>query len=163
MGAVHVRSWKAAYSGGLMSDEYLASLSIRERADMWRDALSRATPSRATRLVAVDAHDQVVGFAVVGPEATDAEGNRGELYVINVEPDSWGKGAGPALHESAIAALKREGFVEAVLWVHPGNGRARRFYEARGWTSTGVERTEDVLGAEVPELQYSLTVSSAGE
>jgi hypothetical protein len=36
------------------------------------------------------------------------------------------------------------------------NGRARHFYSSRGWTTNGEERTESVLGVEVPEVQYSM-------
>ena len=30
------------------------------------------------------------------------------------------------------------GFAESVLWVLPGNARARRFYERRGWRDGGL-------------------------
>jgi RimJ/RimL family protein N-acetyltransferase len=50
--------------------------------------------------------------------------------------------------------LARLGFLNAVLWVLPGNARARRFYEAAGWTLDGFERTAEVMGIVVPELRY---------
>lgn len=43
-----------------------------------------------------------------------------------------------------------------VLWVHPGNRRARRFYASRGWVNDEVERQQSVLGVDVPELRYSI-------
>ena len=156
MGAVHVRAWKVAYSGGLMPDDYLETLSIPERADMWRRGLSQTAPERVSRFVVENPDGTVVGFAVVGPRGNDEQAVDGELFVINVDPDSWGSGAGPALHEAALVALRDAGFERAVLWVHPNNGRARHFYNARGWTTNGEERTESVLGVEVPEVQYSM-------
>jgi hypothetical protein len=46
------------------------------------------------------------------------------------------------------------GFAESVLWVLPGNARARRFYEIAGWVADGTERTADVFGVTVPEVRY---------
>jgi RimJ/RimL family protein N-acetyltransferase len=59
-----------------------------------------------------------------------------------------------ALLEAAERELARLGFLNAVLWVLPGNARARRFYEAAGWTLDGFERTAEVMGIVVPELRY---------
>lgn len=77
------------------------------------------------------------------------------MYVTNVDPDAWDTGAGSALHRSALDAMVDSGFMAAILWVHPDNIRARRFYENRGWHSDDVSRQETVLGAAVPELRYS--------
>ena len=158
MGSVHARAWRAAYSGGLMPDEFLESLSAQVRAEMWRQRLAQPVADRSARFVVEDPTGVVVGFARVGPEGREAEARGGELYVINVDPDSWGTGAGPALHESALDALRDAGFERAVLWVHLENRRARRFYETRGWQTDGVERIETIRGVEVPEVRYSLNL-----
>jgi ribosomal protein S18 acetylase RimI-like enzyme len=141
-----------------MPDDYLEALSVPERAEMWRNGLAQSAPDRVSRFVVENQDGVVVGFAVVGPRGNDDEAVDGELYVINVDPDSWGTGAGPALHEAALEALADAGFEHAVLWVHPENGRARHFYNSRGWTTNGEEPTESVLGVEVPELQYSMNL-----
>ena len=141
-----------------MPDEYLDSLSAQARADMWRRQLAHPVAERSVRFVVEDPTGVVVGFALIGPEGNDREADDGELYVINVDPDSWGTGAGPALHESALDALRDAGFERAVLWVHPENRRARRFYETRGWQTDGVERIETIRGVEVPEVRYSLNL-----
>ena len=155
LGRVHVGAWQAAYRGGLMPDEYLGSLSATERAAEWRSALENPPRDRATRLVAV-VDDEVVGFALVGP-ADDAP-DTGELYALNVDPDHWGTGVGPALIDAATDALRASGFASAVLWVHPDNERARSFYSRRGWDDDGVERAREVLGVEVPEARLSRTL-----
>jgi hypothetical protein len=41
-----------------------------------------------------------------------------------------------------------------VLWVLPGNHRARRFYEVAGWVADGTERTDEVLGVVVAEARH---------
>ena len=46
------------------------------------------------------------------------------------------------------------GFAESVLWVLPGNARARRFYEVAGWVADGSSRESEVLGVSVPEVRY---------
>lgn len=154
IGAVHVRAWQAAYVG-LMPDDYLQSSTVEERAVMWRQGLANPPQVRSARRVAESTDDgRVVGFCVVGPEAGDESAEGGELYAINVDPDQWGRGAGGLLMEAGLAALAEAGFQSAILWVHPGNDRARRFYERGGWTTDGTERTEEVLGVTVAELRY---------
>ena len=159
LGRVHVRAWQAAYTGGLMPDEYLDSLAEADRASMWRSSLKNPPTARGTRLVAT-ADQAVVGFALVGPAGGDPDAQIGELSAINVDPDHWGTGAGPALIDAAVDALDANGFTSAVLWVHPDNGRARSFYARRGWVQDGVDRRHDVLGVEVPETRLSLQFAS---
>lgn len=151
---VHVRAWQAAYRGGLMPDEYLDGLSINERAEMWSQGLRRPSRPRFTRVVVVDDDGVLVGFIGVGPADGDADSDEGEVYALNVDPDAWGRGFGQALLRAGTDALRQAGFAEAILWVHPGNERARAFYERSGWASDGAERREDVLGVEVPEVRY---------
>jgi GNAT superfamily N-acetyltransferase len=149
LGLVHVRAWQAAYRGQ-MPDDYLDGLRPEERAAGWERGLRR---DRARDPVLVAERDgRVVGFAVVGPPRTPQDA--GELYAINVDPDHWGTGAGRALLLAAHAELARLGYGEAVLWVLPGNRRARRFYEAAGWVADGAERSAEVQGVVVPEVRY---------
>jgi ribosomal protein S18 acetylase RimI-like enzyme len=153
MGIIHVRAWQAAYRGH-MPDDYLEGLSAEDRADMWERAMDR--PRGHPSLLVVEREGQVLGFACVGPADTE---NTGELTAINVDPDAWGAGAGRALLEAAQDELRALGYREAVLWVLPGNARARRFYELAGWSNTAIERTQEVLGVTVPEIQYRRTLA----
>jgi ribosomal protein S18 acetylase RimI-like enzyme len=148
MGKVHVRAWQAAYRGH-MPDAYLDALSADDRAELWRGAVAR--PRARASILVVEREGQVVGFAALGPAGVD---DSGELYSINVDPDAWGAGAGRELLEAAQDELRALGYGDAILWVLPGNDRARRFYERAGWTDDGVERTQQVLGATVPEVRY---------
>jgi len=140
---------QAAYRGQ-MPDDYLDGLRPEERAAGWERGLRRDRDQDP--VLAAQRDDRVVGFAVMGA-AQDPEG-AGELYAINVDPDHWGTGAGGVLLAAAEAELARLGYTEAVLWVLPGNARARRFYEVAGWTTDGTERTSEVLGVVVPEVRY---------
>lgn len=155
IGRLHVRAWQAAYRGQ-MPDAYLDGLSAEDRAAGWASGLSR--PRDRDPVLVAEEDGVVVGFAAVAA-SSDAD-SVGELHAINVDPDHWGHGVGRALIDEATRELAQLGFGRAVLWVLPANSRARRFYEAAGWKSDGVERTADVLGVTAPETRYSRDIPS---
>ncbi len=156
IGRVHVRAWRAAYRGQ-MPDDYLDGLRPEDRAAYW-DGVLRREDLPGVVLVA-ERDGEVVGFAAAGP-SPDPEG-AGELFAINLDPDHWGTGAGRALLEAAQAELDRMGFAESVLWVLPGNARARRFYEAAGWAADGTEKTSEAFGVSFDEVRYRRRSTSA--
>jgi GNAT superfamily N-acetyltransferase len=149
MGRLVVRAWQAAYRGQ-MPDEYLDGLRAEDRAAYW-DGVLRREGRRGVVLVA-ERDGEVIGFAAAGP-SPDPEG-AGELYAINLDPAHWGTGAGRALLEAAQAELDRMGFAESVLWVLPGNARARRFYALAGWAADGTERASEAFGVSFAEVRY---------
>lgn len=141
---------------------------------MWAQALVTPRPG-ATRLVIVirpDLGEEPVGFAVVGPVRTTGDDQSsaggegtgdsalGELYAINLDPDAWGRGLGRELLAAATDELSRLGFGEAVLWVVAGNTRARRFYEAAGWSADGIERLDESQGPPIDEVRYRRSLMS---
>ena len=153
MGRLHVLSWQAAYRD-LIPADYLDSLDIHQRTEHWRWMVSRRL-EHAPLLVAV-VGDEVVGFTGFGP-VLDADSERpttGQLYGIDVRPDRWGRGVGRALLAAAHSGLAERGHDSALLWVLPGNQRARSVYEHYGWRHDGAERTADVFGVTVPEVRY---------
>jgi ribosomal protein S18 acetylase RimI-like enzyme len=161
LGALHVRAWQRAYRGGLMPDEYLDGLSAGQRADLWARALASEVRPRSARLVAEDTQGVVTGFIIVGPAGRDPDAHQGEVLALNVDPEAWGQGIGQALLEAGTARLVEAGFTEAILWVHPDNERARRFYEAAGWRADGAHRNEEILGVQVPEVRYRRDIGGA--
>jgi GNAT superfamily N-acetyltransferase len=138
---VQVRSWQAAY-GHVFPRERLLSLSVADRADIWR-----STPP----LVA-EVDGKIAGFVAVGL-SRDAGGD-GELYAIYVRPEQWGTGVGRALIEAGEERLRELGHGHASLWVLEDNPRARRFYEAAGWSTNGTTRPIEIFGILVPEIRY---------
>lgn len=150
--AVHVRTWQVAYRG-LMPANYLDGLDASRRTAGWERTLA-ATGDRETTLVA-ELDGRVVGFANVGPSRDDgAPDTEGELRSIYVDPDRWDSGAGRALMIAGLDALHSAGFDDAILWVLADNERARRFYEAGGWTADGATQDEDSFGVRVTEVRY---------
>jgi RimJ/RimL family protein N-acetyltransferase len=151
LAVVHVRAWQAAYQG-LISQQYLDNLDVVERTAAWGRGLGDA--GSGVRVLVAEVDGRVVGFVNFG-RARDVESEAdGEVYAINVHPDHWQVGAGSALLTAAQRGLADLGYRRAVLWVLPGNTRARRFYQRFGWAAEGVDRTRDVQGATVPEVRY---------
>ena len=138
---VHVETWRAAYAHTL-SPEGLASLAVTQRAEMHR----RSPP------VVAEVDGEIVGFVSVGA-GTDP-GTDGELYAIYVLAVHWGSGVGRALMQAGEERLRELGHQHAILWVLEDNPRARRFYEAAGWTLDGTRRPIEIFGQPVPEIRY---------
>lgn len=83
----------------------------------------------------------------------------GEVWAIYTAPEHWGRGIGRALMSQAVDRLSQLGFVELRLWVLEDNARARRFYEALGWSWDGGRQTYEVDGVALPEVRYRHSAS----
>jgi ribosomal protein S18 acetylase RimI-like enzyme len=142
-----------------MPDEYLDGLSVEQRAELWRQGLSSPPRERHARFVTEQQPGQVAGFLVCGPAEGDQQAAEGEVFALNVHPEVWGRGHGGALLAAGEHALAEAGFETAILWVHPGNRRARQFYESAGWTCDEVEREQEILGVQIPEIRYRKTLT----
>lgn len=170
----HVRAWKTAYAG-IMPADFLDSIDEDDRSLAWEQRLRdrAAQPNNLrTELLVADvgitipgpggrgheiAAREIVGVATVGPERDVDGSDRGELWMINVRPDVWGVGVGPALLTASRGRLDALGYRTSVLWVVAGNMRARRFYEREGWSFDGTEKDEDFGGVNVHELRYTIS------
>jgi GNAT superfamily N-acetyltransferase len=97
-------------------------------------------------LVAADA-DGVLAF-VAWNAAT------GEILRLYTHPRGWGRGAGSALLDRALAALRGNGCQRAWLHTEGRNLRARRFYEHHGWRLDGTARDRVWHGARLHEPRY---------
>lgn len=158
LAAVHVAAWRAAYRGQ-MPDDYLDGLDVGR----WTRGWERLLAAGGDHLQVAERAGTLLGFVRVGaeqePRPADPAG-RGELHAINVHPDAWGTGAGPALLDAAEARLRQLGYRDAVLWVLPGNARARRFYERAGWHDDGLEKLAEVNGVTVLERRYARSLGA---
>jgi GNAT superfamily N-acetyltransferase len=156
---VHVDAWRAAYPG-LIPDRFLARLSVDEREHQWLASLSDDDASPLV-LVAESGGD-LVGFSTVAIPARDAEEGEdvGEIPAIYVAPRAWGGGAGRALIDASVAAMRAAGCREAVLWAVAGNERAAAFYVAQGWHDDGGRRPSQYFpdAGEVVEVRFRRTL-----
>jgi ribosomal protein S18 acetylase RimI-like enzyme len=56
--------------------------------------------------------------------------------------------------DAALDRLVSAGFSEATLWVLDSNARARRFYEAGGWSADGAQKRDEDRGFPVTQVRY---------
>jgi len=97
-------------------------------------------------LVAVD------DLGVLGFVAWDAA--TGEILRLYTHPRAQGRGAGRALLDRALDALRAAGCGQAWLNTEERNAGARRFYERHGWREEGAPRVRDWHGARLCEPRY---------
>ena len=150
---VHVQAWQAAYAG-VLSDEYLASLSVDKRETMWREAIEKQTPE----LLVARVEGSVVGW--VSFDASRDKGaaaDSGEIWALYVNPPHWASGVGRQLWLRARERLSQRGFKRVTLWVLAANARAIRFYEAAGFAPEPETAKDFTLGGRlVQELHYTI-------
>jgi ribosomal protein S18 acetylase RimI-like enzyme/predicted nucleotidyltransferase len=150
---VHVATWQTAYRG-IVADAFLDRMSLEKGTAMWTMLLE--SPSQpAFRVWLAEAHGAVVGFADGGASRDGDLGPKvGEIAAIDVRPEWWRRGIGDALLDRLAADLAASGFETLSLWVLEANDAARRFYEARGFSSDGTRRDVRIGRGEYPELRY---------
>jgi ribosomal protein S18 acetylase RimI-like enzyme len=83
----------------------------------------------------------------------------GEIWGIYLAPQHWRQGIGRILCDYGENLLSRRGYRIATLWVFGGNERARRFYEAMGYTVDGASKVID-LGEPLEAVRYRKELSN---
>lgn len=145
---VDIASWRGAYSE-ILSDSYLSSLDVSERAGRWKAAVAARD---VTVLVAED-ESGIVGFTSVGPSRDeDAEPRDLEIYAIYLHPRAWGTGVARDLMRTVLDGLTPGTVVS--LWILEGNERAQHFYRRHGFQHDGTERIDDIGGQPVTQLRF---------
>jgi ribosomal protein S18 acetylase RimI-like enzyme len=138
----HVLAWQRAYAG-VMPDSYLDGLSINDSEARWVELIATAQSG----LTVVEHDGAVRGFSRCGRcRDPDAGDEAGEIYAINVHPDSWRQGLGSALLSSSLLDLASKGCDSAMLWVLEANESARRFYDSHGWELDGGHKLDSPRG-----------------
>ncbi len=138
---------------GFFPDEWLDRLTVEDRLPLWERHL--ADDDSATLVAEIDGI--VLGFALLGPDRDDR--SKGEVRAIYLDPLAWRRGIGRALMLSSEEMLS-ERFATANLWVLDQNARARRFYEAVGWTGDGASKKMVIFGRDATEVRYSKVLAS---
>lgn len=133
IGKVHVDSWRSTYAG-LLSAEFLASLSYEKRTEFWRRELSRPAENECL-FVAENEPGKILGFVCAGKAIEIVKDDleySGEVYAIYLLSEAQGHGTGRQLMQAAADYLYQHGFHSMALWVLKDNSAARRFYEKMG-------------------------------
>jgi GNAT superfamily N-acetyltransferase len=148
--AVQRAAWMASYSG-FIDPSRIAERGAQQTEEAWRVRLSG---DRAVTWVAADVAGVVVGFCSAGYAEEDDVPGAANLLALYVEPETWSRGVGRALHDTALEWMRSEGYREAVLWVMAGNGRARDFYRKAGWVAEPATLIDDPDFWNAPTLRY---------
>ena len=176
---IRVLGWRFAYQG-LISQDYLDSLSIAEDTERMRGYLSQLPQNlppnnlasvqgpndgekRSFMLAVRD--DAVLGFCHFSaapnnadrPErATPGGTMNGRLHSLYIDPDALGQGVGHALMSHALSTFAAWGCERAHLWVLEGNSRAVSFYERQGWQLTGDTKVDRSHGPKLHEQEMAI-------
>ena len=166
---IRVQVWRFAYQG-LISQDYLDSLSVAEDTERMRGYLSQfpqnSPPSRSESaqgssddekrsFMLAGRDDAVLGFCHFSatPDKIDraeraipGETINGRLHSLYIDLDALGQGVGHALMSHALSTFAAWGCERANLWVLEGNSRAIRFYERQGWRCTGATKVDQSFG-----------------
>jgi GNAT superfamily N-acetyltransferase len=148
--AIHVASWRDAYSKILRSD-YLAGPIVEDRLNVWR---ARLRDPRRTQLVLIGKlGGAAVGFACA---FADEDPEWGALIdSVHVLPDMKRRGFGRRLLSSAAEWLVDEFPGQPMhLWVFEANEPARRFYAAMGGEVVEAQMKSNPGGGETLNLLY---------
>ena len=143
--AVHIASWRAAYRG-LLPDRTLDELTVEGRERDWQEWLAEGGARHHT-LVA-ERNGVIEAFCTLempSREEDEPEDVAG-IPALYAHPDAFGRGAGAALMDAAVEAIRERDYREAILWMLDGNRRAEAFYERRGWKRDGGARRADWPG-----------------
>lgn len=144
---VNVVGWQTTYRG-IISETFLASMSVAAQTDRWRARLDESSLC----WVAVEG-GQVVGYAMGGPRREGPPCYDGELYAIYLLPAAQGRGWGRRLVAQVASGLLLSGFASMLVWVLRDNPNLG-FYQRLGGTEVasqailigGQALTEAALG-----------------
>jgi ribosomal protein S18 acetylase RimI-like enzyme len=118
--AIHIESWKDAYSG-ILPAEFLAVRVDHDLAKHWSEI-----EIHNEDIVLVAEEDALVGFIAVWCRPNPFIDN------LHVKPSHRCNKIGSALMKAAAKELIRKGYKTCYLWVFESNEKALRFYERFG-------------------------------
>ncbi len=143
---VHVDCWRTTYKE-ILPEEYLLSLSYKEREELWEVVIPRGG------VFVAEVSGEVVGFASAGKERSGKyKDYEGELYAIYILEAHQKNGVGKALVKEIIHDLKEQDIHSMLVWVIEDNPSCA-FYQSLGGTL--VDKVQDKIGGiDVHEVLY---------
>ncbi len=154
IGHVHIVSWQTAYHG-IISDEYLQSLSASEKAERFKNHILNLTN---TFYFVAELNKSIIGNLTLHKCRDDDLNDFGEIGAIYLLPEYWDKGYGKQMMDFSENFLKNMGFRSISLWVLERNYRARNFYEKCGFVFEGTKK-EIIIGNHLIEIRYTKVVN----
>lgn len=98
-------------------------------------------------VLVAERHDTIVGYiwAAIEPESyKELRAKAGYIHDILVTDDARGGGAGARLIDAAVNWLRAQGMPRVLLWTAAPNERARKLFEAHGFSATMIEMTREL-------------------
>jgi ribosomal protein S18 acetylase RimI-like enzyme len=149
---VHVRCWQEAYAG-VLPDDYLAALPVREKILLWQKMVS--APDVFKRVTRVGG--EFAGFILCGePKDGAGLGADGEILVIYVLQAFQGYKIGRSLTVAAAQFWLSKGGHKLVVLFIAANAQAEAFYTSQGGTQVH-EGTFELAGMTVLEKAMTFT------
>jgi GNAT superfamily N-acetyltransferase len=145
--SVHVSSWRSTYAG-IVPDEFLAALSMDDRAEMW----GRMLAAEDALMFVAEGKASIFGFACGGRSREALDSYDAEMYAIYLLRETQGMGVGRGLFQALVASLREAGYAGMALWVLKENPAAR-FYEHLGGKQVAKKQI-DIGGANLEEVAY---------
>jgi ribosomal protein S18 acetylase RimI-like enzyme len=145
---IHIDMWRVAYDG-ILSPEFLRSLSYSRSRSQWQTILGRHAN---VLYVAQTDEEGVIGFAAGGAERTRVFDVDGELMALYVLSNAQRRGAGRLLVGAVARELHLNGRNGMMVWVLADND-ARSFYERLG-AKQAMKAPISIAGTEVERIAY---------
>ncbi|MDH7974024.1 GNAT family N-acetyltransferase [Sphingomonas sp. AR_OL41] len=149
LGALHVASWREAYSG-IMPDAMLAGISVEARTAMWDEVLGDPEAFGGTSVFVAEDSGRMVGFGSCGGQRDPAlarAGFDGEITALYVLRSHQKRGVGRSIMSAMAERLSALGYSGLGLWVLRDNVPARAFYEGLDGTIVGEKSDKRFAGA----------------
>lgn len=146
---IYEESWRYSYKG-ILPQEYLDSIPKGR----WCKNFDR----NGLYTLIMEKDGVIIGSASFCASRFKEYADYGEIVSIYLLPAYIGKGYGKQLFDTAVNELTNLGYKKLFLWVLEDNSRARRFYEAQGFTVTENILNDNIGGKDVREIQYQYIV-----
>ena len=109
---VHVAAWQDAYRD-IVPNDFLAGLSVKQRADKWREIIASNQAKDANALFVVTNNKEICGFIACGPARDRDFPGHGEIFAIYILLVEQKQGHGGKLFDASKECLMRKGFKQA--------------------------------------------------
>ena len=130
---IQTESWKAGFKDILRADVLERCTQVDKATAMYRRLLEQNVGKGY--ILKVEGKPHCIAWWDTTREK-DMSGYA-ELICIHSLQDKWRKGYGSRMMNKILEDVSTAGFSKVMLWVFEDNARARRFYEAHGFTTSG--------------------------
>ena len=133
---IQTESWKVAFKGILPDEDLIRCTNIEKATAMYKGLLEQNKGNGY--ILEISGKPHAIAYWDKTREA-DMDGFA-ELICIHSLWDNWGKGYGSRLMNKVLDDIYSAGYRKVMLWVFDENMRARRFYEAKGFKKSAMQK-----------------------